>query len=214
MDFSKWPPLKFWKFLDDHIFGTYALIKAKLVSKHMFLWSSNPIIMFVKTYKDFWMTKSRMATLYNWIRQQKIFSNHSYSSLMMTCMIFWKRSNFHPLAKHQSSGNMLFEILPIYMGAWNILVVGIAEIYSLNSCHQKDTNTLLVSMFKEHSGNWNIAADTSCYWYRVYPVCVNGNPVPQKMYRNEVIVIQKFLNDSNNLNTCQVVTFKYPIQDW
>ena len=70
-------------------------------------------------------------------------------------------------------------------------------------------------MFMEHSGNWNIAANTLWYWYKVYPGCINDNPVPQKIYRIEVIVIQKFLNYFNNLNTvtCQVVTFKWPIQD-
>ena len=26
----------------------------------------------------------------------------------------------------------------------------------------------------EHNGNWNIAADTRGYWYRVYPVYVNA----------------------------------------
>ena len=101
----------------------------------------------------------------------------------------------------------------IYMGGWKILGAGIAAIYSLNAHHQKDNNTILLPMFLEHNGNWNIAADTLWYWYRVYPMCVNANPVPQKMYRIEVMVIQMCLNDSNNLNTCQVVTFKYPIKD-
>ena len=50
----------------------------------------------------------------------------------------------------------------------------------------------------EHNGNSNIAADTPWYWYKVYAVCVNANPVPQKMYRIEVIVIQMCLNDANN----------------
>ena len=65
----------------------------------------------------------------------------------------------------------------------------------------------------EHNGNWNIAADTLWYWYVVYPVCVNANSVPRKMYRIKEIVIQMCVNDANNLNTCQVVTFKYPIRD-
>ena len=39
-------------FLNAYIFGTNAPVKAKLVSKYMFLWSSNSINMFVKTYKD------------------------------------------------------------------------------------------------------------------------------------------------------------------
>ena len=54
-------------------------------------------------------------------------------------------------------------------------------------------------MFMEHSGNWNIAPDTLWYLYRVYPVCVNANPVPQIMYRIEIVLIQKFLNDFNDL---------------
>ena len=99
------------------------------------------------------------------------------------------------------------------MGGLNIPAVGIAAIYSLNSRHKDYTSTMLVSMSMEHKGNWNIAADAWWYWYRVYPVCVNVNPVPLKMYWIEVIVIQKFLNDFTNLNTCQVVIFKYPIQD-
>ena len=77
----------------------------------------------------------------------------------------------------------------------------------------KKHNTILVSIFMEHNGNWNIAADTLWYWHVVYPVCVNANPVPQKMYRIEVIVIQMCVNDANNLNICQVVTFNYPIRD-
>ena len=99
------------------------------------------------------------------------------------------------------------------MGGWNILAVGIAAISSLNARHQKYNNTILVSIFMEHSGNWNIAADTLWYWYVVYPVCVNANSVPLKMYRFRVIVIQMCMHDANNLNTCQVVTFKYPIRD-
>ena len=88
------------------------------------------------------------------------------------------------------------------MGGWNILAVGIAAISSLNDRHQKHNNTILVSIFMEHNGNWNIAADALWYWYVVYPVCVNANPVPQNMYRIEVIVIQMCVNDANNLNTC------------
>ena len=69
-------------------------------------------------------------------------------------------------------------------------------IYSLNARQQKHNNTILVSIFMEHNDNWYIAASTLWYWYRVYPVCGNANPVPQKMYRIEVIVIQMCLNDS------------------
>ena len=69
------------------------------------------------------------------------------------------------------------------MGEWNMLAVGIAAIYSLNAPHQKHNNTSFVSIFMEHNGNWNIAAVNLWYWYIVYPVCVNANPAPQKMYR-------------------------------
>ena len=111
---------------NSQIFGTNAFLKAKLVSKHKFLWPSNPINMFAKTYKDFWFTKSKMATLYNWIRWHEILSINSYFSLRMTCMIFWKISNFHSMTKHQSSRNMFMTYC--FMGGWNILAVGIAEI--------------------------------------------------------------------------------------
>ena len=63
------------KILNTHIFGTNALRKAKLVSKHMLLWSSNPINMLVKIYEDFWLTKFKMATSYNWIRWQKYYQS-------------------------------------------------------------------------------------------------------------------------------------------
>ena len=99
------------------------------------------------------------------------------------------------------------------MGGRNILAVGIAAISSLNARHQKHNNTILVSIFMEHNGNWNIAADTLWYWYVVYPVCVNANSVPRQMYRIKVIVIQMCVNNANNVNTWQVVTFKYPIRD-
>ena len=36
-------------------------------------------------------------------------------------------------------------------------------------------------MDMEHNDEWNIAADTIWYGYRVYPVCVNANPMPQKL---------------------------------
>ena len=51
------------KNLNAYIFGTNAHIKAKLVSKHVFYGQAIQINMFVKTCKDFWLTKSKMATL-------------------------------------------------------------------------------------------------------------------------------------------------------
>ena len=46
------------------------------------------------------------------------------------------------------------------MGGWKILAIAIAAIYPSNARRQKDNNTIIVSMFMEHNGNWNIAADT------------------------------------------------------
>ena len=73
-------------FLNAYISVTNAPMKSKLVFKPMFLWSSSPINMFVKTYKDFWLTKSKMATLYNGIRWPKMSSINYYFSLMMTSL--------------------------------------------------------------------------------------------------------------------------------
>ena len=91
-------------------------------------------------------------------------------------------------------------------GEWGTVLRDVGRFYI-------NTNTMIVTMLMEHNGNCNIAADTLWYWYRASLVCVNANPVPQKMHRIEVSVIQKFINDFNNLNTCQVVTFQYPIRD-
>ena len=181
----------------------------------MFLWSINPINMFMRTYKDFWLTKSKLATLYNWIRWQK------YHQSIPISAWWWQVCNLHdsskniklsPYGKAPVTWLNVGQNCCISMGGWNILGVGIAAISSWNDRHQKH-NTILVSIFMEHNGNLNIAADALWYWYVVYPVCVNANPVPQKMYRIEVIVIQMWVNDANNLNTCQVVTFKYPRGD-
>ena len=101
MDFTKWPLLKFSKFLNAYIFGTNALMK---VSKHMFLWSSNPINMSVEIYKDVWLTKSKMATLcYNWIWRQRYYQSIHISAWW--CQVHDLRDSlrnieFSPYGKH------------------------------------------------------------------------------------------------------------------
>ena len=145
VDFSKWPPVKFSKILNAYIFGTNALWKVKLVSKHMFLWSSSPINMFVKTYKDFDWQNPRwlhyMTTLYNWIRWQKY--HHSIPILAW----WWQVCDLHDsLKKYQiftlwKSANHLDKCFSIYIYVYGRMKytsgVGIPAIYSLNSRHQK-----------------------------------------------------------------------------
>ena len=163
MDFSKWPPLKLSKFLNAHIFGTDALMKAKLVSRHMFLWSSNPINMFVETYKNIWLKNPR------WLHHITEFSDKKYYQSIPILAWWWFAWYFEKyliFTQGQNTSHLeicLWKYCYLYIGGWNILALGIAEIYSLNSRHQKDTNTMLISMFMEHISKWNIAA--IALWY-------------------------------------------------
>ena len=156
--------------------------------------------MFVKIYKDFWLTGPRWLHYITEFADKNIINQFILAWWRQVCGLCYilKNIKFSPMAKR-------------HIGGVNILAVGRQQF--IHYIHV--IKNVPIPCLYPCSWNTTVTEYSSryLYWYRVYPVYVNANPVPQKMYRIEVIVIQKFLNEFNDLNSCLVVTFKYQMQD-